>query len=76
MNDEVFFELLVGVIYDIEIYEWVLILEVSWRLGLVWKISLDVMFFYSLFLFFFEEVNNGFFDFIYKFVSSSYSDLV
>lgn len=76
LNDEASTEMLVGMIYDHKTHERITTLEASRRLGDVWKISMDAMFFSSQKPPSYADLNNGSFNPLYKLASSSHNDMI
>lgn len=76
MNDEATTELLGGVIYDHQTEERVVTLEASRRLGEVWMLNLDALFFHSKAPPSYEDLATGSFDPLYKLAQSSRNDLI
>lgn len=76
LNDEDSSEMLGGIIYDHKTNERVLSLEASRRLGDVWKINLDALFFHSKAPPSQQDLANGSFDPLYKLAQSSHNDLI
>lgn len=76
LNDTDSTELLAGLIYDINTHERVLSLEASRRLGEVWTINLDAIFFHSAPPPSAADLASGSFDPLYKLASSSHNDMI
>lgn len=76
MNDEASTELLGGVIYDHKTQERVLTIEASRRLGDVWTVNLDALFFHSKAPPSQQDLADGSFDPLYKLAQSSRNDLI
>ncbi|WP_233716795.1 hypothetical protein [Ketobacter alkanivorans] len=76
LNDEASTEMLGGIIYDHKTNERVFSLEASRRLGDVWMVSLDALFFHSKTPPSQDDLANGSFDPLYKLAQSSRNDLL
>lgn len=75
-NDEASTEILGGVIYDHRTQERVMSLEASRRLGSVWMVNLDALFFHSDRPPTRDDINDGNFDPVYKLAQSSRNDMI
>lgn len=75
-NDAATSEMLGGVIYDHKTHERVLTLEASRRLGDVWTVNLDALFFHSKAPPTQDDLDDGSFDPLYKLAQSSRNDLI
>jgi len=76
MNDVASSEVLGGIIYDHKTNERVFSIEASRRLGDVWTINLDALFFHSQRPPTLEDLATGSFDPLYKLAQSSRNDLI
>lgn len=76
LNDEASTEVLGGVIYDHRTDERVMSLEASRRLGEVWTINLNALFFHSKRPPSLQDVQSGNFDPLYKLAQNSHNDMI